>query len=186
MRRGTFLALASLLVAAPAHSLPSRSQAKTYTIRAGAQIVRQIGSFDTRRDPTIAAATRTFGAPSSRSLRAAYWCRVTWRRLELTIDFMNFGGHGPGETTCTDTVGKAQSFVVKSRRFRTWKGLRVGVGADRIQELHPPAEFRQGRWWLRTAVSPFGDQSEYAVISADVGGRRRVKELDGWIGAAGE
>jgi hypothetical protein len=36
-----------------------------------------------------------------------------------------------------------------------------------------------------TAVSPFGDQSEYPVVNAIVSGGR-VTALAGWIGAAGE
>jgi hypothetical protein len=168
---------------APASS--RETAARTFTIRAGQYIVNQIGSFKPRRDPSIAAAIRAFGDPSSQRLKRSYWCVVRWKRLRLTVDFMNYGYH-PDETTCAPTVGLAQRFVVKSHRFVTWKGLRVGDPADLIPEVHPPAEFRQGRWWLRTAFSPLGEGGEYAVITADVGGRRRVNELAGEIGAAGE
>ena len=54
-----------------------------------------------------------------------------------------------------------------------------------ILRLHPQAEFRQGSWWLVTAISPFGDESEYPVVRALIAGGR-VRALAGWIGAAGE
>jgi len=61
----------------------------------------------------------------------------------------------------------------------------VGHRSETILDRHPYAEFRRGTWWLRTAVSPFGDESEYAVVEALVS-RGRVRALRGWIGAAGE
>jgi hypothetical protein len=36
-----------------------------------------------------------------------------------------------------------------------------------------------------TAISPFGDESEYPVVRALIAGGR-VRALAGWIGAAGE
>jgi len=57
--------------------------------------------------------------------------------------------------------------------------------SSRVADLHPSAELRRGTWWLRTAVSPFGDESEYPVVQALVS-RGRVQALSGWIGAAGE
>ena len=99
---------------------------------------------------------------------------------------MNFGGHGPDETTCTGTMGKSQSFVVKGPRFRTWNGLQVGDGEDLVALLHPSAELRRGDWWLRTAFSPIAGGGEYPVVRASVGPRGRVSALLGWIGAAGE
>jgi hypothetical protein len=47
------------------------------------------------------------------------------------------------------------------------------------------AERRRHGWWLRSAVSPFGDGSRYAVVRAAVSDRR-VSAFSGWIGAAGD
>ena len=105
--------------------------------------------------------------------------------MRLRIYFANFGVTPPGETTCSSSVGQAQSFTVRGRRFRTWEGLRVGHRSDSILDRHHSAEFRGGTWWLRTAISPFGDESEYAVVEALVADGR-VRILRGWIGAAGE
>jgi hypothetical protein len=159
--------------------------ATSYTIRTSGGSVARIGAFRIRRDPTIGAAARVFGQPSSRKLASGNSCLVDWRRLRLRIDFVNLGGYLPGQTTCTSSVGRAQSFTVRGRRFRTWEGLRVGHRSESILDRHPSAEFRHRTWWLRTAVSPFGDQSEYPVVDALVSGGR-VRILRGWIGAAGE
>jgi hypothetical protein len=82
-------------------------------------------------------------------------------------------------------IGAVQSSTVRGSRFRTWEGLRVGQPSATIRERHRSARFRRRAWWLQAAVSPFGDDSEYAVVSAIVSGGR-VRALKGWIGAAGE
>jgi LppP/LprE lipoprotein len=160
-------------------------RAPSFTIRASGGTVTRIGRFRPRQDATIAAGERVFGPASSKDLGKYNDCRVTWRRLRLRIDFTNFGGHRPGQTTCSPSVGLSQSFSVRGRRFRTWHGLRVGQSSDSILDHHPNAEFRHNSWWLKTAVSPFGDQSQYPVVNAVVG-RGRVTVIAGWIGAAGE
>jgi hypothetical protein len=159
--------------------------AAPHTIRTAGGSVARIGAFHPRQDPTIAAAVRAFGRPSARELTSNVSCVVEWRRLRLRITFANFGGHGPGHTTCSASVGRAQSFAVRGPRVQTWEGLRVGEPSATILERHRSAEFRRGSWWLRTAVSPFGDGSECAVVSALVSGGR-VTILKGWIGSAGK
>ena len=181
---------AALFVASPSTSdaaaaPDSAAAARTFTVRAGASIVREIGPFRPRRDPTIGAAVRAFGEPSSRRLLSNETCVVKWRRLGLRINFVNLGGAPPGLTTCSDGLGRAQSVVIKGRRFRTWKGLRVGMSREQVLRRHPAAEPRGNKWWLRTAVSPFGDGSEYPVLAA-VGRAGRIVAFEGWIGAAGE
>lgn len=170
---------------AVARSPEAVASARSYTIRTSDGAVTRIGAFRPRRDPTISGAERVFGTASSKELTKYGGCRVEWRRLRLRILFYNFGGHGPGETTCTPSVGRSQSFSVRGTRFRTWRGLRVRHRSDTILDRHPNAEFRRRTWWLKTAVSPFGDQSEYPVVNAIVS-RGRVRSIAGWIGAAGE
>jgi hypothetical protein len=164
---------------------PALAAATGYTIRTSQGYVARIGAFRPSREPTIAAAERVFGPTSSRKLLGNSACQVRWQRIRLRILFANFGGHGPGETTCSANVGRAQSFTARGRRFRTWQGLRVGQSSSQIAERHTAAEFRNGSWWLRTAVSPFGDESEYPVVEAFVRDGR-VRAIAGWIGGAGE
>jgi hypothetical protein len=172
----------ALTVAPPVAGAASRS----FTVRIGDYLVKEIGPFHPRRDATLRAAIDAFGRPSSRHLRRYGSCVVKWRRLRLRIEFANFGGRGPGQTTCTPGVGLAQSLVIKGRRFRTWRGLRVGDSENALVRRHPAAEWRRGAWWLRTAASPFGDGSDYPVLRATVGPRAHVTSFTGWIGAAGE
>jgi hypothetical protein len=157
--------------------------ARSFTIRTSEGYVTRIGGFRPASNPTLASAMRSFGRPSTRLRRGT--CVANWKRLRLRIYFENFGGTAPGETTCTPSVGRAQSFVARGRRFRTWRGLRPGHRSSSITKRHPAAEFRRGTWWLRTAVSPYGDNSEYPVVRALIGGYR-VRALAGWIGGAGE
>ena len=179
------LLLVGLLPAPAAAAAPHSSVAAVdHTIRTSDGYVARIGAFRLRRDPTIGAAARAFGQPSSRKLTIG-GCRVEWRQLRLRIDFANYGGHAPGQTTCSSSVGRAQSFVARGRRFRTWEGVRVGQRSESIVDRHSSAMFRRNSWWLRTAVSPFGDESEYAVVRA-ITANGRVVALGGWIGAAGE
>src|SRR5688500_2064469 len=82
--------------------------------------VSGIGEFRPGVDPSIAAASRVFGRPSSRELTTDNSCDVRWARLRLRITFANFGLPGPGQTVCSDRAGNAQTFRVRGRRFRTW------------------------------------------------------------------
>lgn len=182
--------LVSLIATNHAYAAPvaDGAVANSFEIRATGGLggsVTRIGAFRPRRDPSIRAAQRVFGRPSSRELSRYETCDVEWRRLRLKITFANFGGHGPGETTCTSTVGKAQSVVMRGHRFTTWRDLRVGDPSDELEERHPDGEFREGKWWLAFAVSPYGDESEYPSLYATVA-NGRVNALKGWIGAAGE
>jgi hypothetical protein len=164
-----------------AEAATADAAARSFTIRVRDGAVSAIGSFRPRTDPTIAAATRAFGAPSSRKLTDPVVCRVRWRALKLTIYFANLGGQDP----CSDEFGLAGSVVVKGSRFRTWKGLRVGNRGSAVKKKHPAARFREGTWWLKTATSQIGDGSEFGVLRATVSSGK-VRRFDGVIGAAGD
>ena len=192
-RTGTLLiAVIALSTAAPATARASSAAtpdataagATSYTIRTSRGYVARIGTFRPSRNPLLSSAIRAFGQPSSRR-PGGNVCVVDWRRIRLRITFANFGGALPPLTTCSPSVGRAQSFVARGARFRTWEGLRPGARSRTVLDRHSSAEFRRGSWWLRTATSPFGDGDEYAVVSAIVGDGR-VRALAGWIGGAGE
>lgn len=175
-----FVILASLVigVSVPASALAAES----FTIRTKGGSVARIGSFKMSKDPSLAAAMRVFGAPTSmKRVYGISGCNVTWRKLRLKIEFANFGG----QSACEPSYGAAQSFTARSARFRTWEGLRPGQRSRTIPEKHKSAVFRNGAWWLRSAYSPFGDGEEYAVVSAIARGGR-VIALKGWVGSAGE
>jgi hypothetical protein len=163
---------------------PAAAQAAPLTIRTDEHAVTRIGSFRPASDASIAAARRAFGPPSSRRFEGE-GCRVDWDRLKLRIFFANFGALPPGGDVCDARVGKAQLFRVRSGRFRTWRGLRVGRRSAVIPDLHPAARFRGGTWWLRTGINRAGAPEEFPILRALVAGGR-VTAFSGWIGAAGD
>jgi hypothetical protein len=177
MRRTVLLAVLGLaFTAAPASA---------HTINVGRFSVTSIGDFRPSRDASIPAAERVFGAASSRREIGDTSCRVRWKRLRLEILFTSFDATGPSR--CRGTIGHAQSFKVRGKRFRTWHGLRVGQRESALRRRHPDAKFRKGAWWLSTAVSPFGDpDAEFAALDAKIGPGGRVKVMRGWLGAAGD
>jgi hypothetical protein len=177
MRRTLVLALLLPGVAA--------APAAAHTIDVGRFSVSSIGDFRPSRDASIPAAEQVFGPASSRRETSAASCLVRWKRLRLEITFASFDA--PGPSRCRGTIGRAQSFKVRGPRFRTWQGLRVGQRERAVQRRHPGARFRKGTWWLKTAVSPFGEPgTEFAVVDARIGPRGRVAVIRGWIGAAGD
>ncbi len=101
----------------------------------------------------VAAATRARLTSNDR-------CRVDWRRLRLRlrIVFANFGGHGPGQTTCISAVGRPRASRSADPGSAPGKGCASDSDLRPSRQGHPSAELRQGAWWLRTAVSPFGDE----------------------------
>jgi hypothetical protein len=147
--------------------------------------VSRIGTFRPAENPLLSAARRAFGRPSLVQLKGGT-CVVTWRALRLKINFENFGGASPGQTTCTPSVGRAQSFVTRGRRFRTIAGLRVSQSSSEISRRHPEAVFDDGFWALVSARFPFGDSDEESPVLSALTRRGRVIALAGYIGGAGE
>jgi hypothetical protein len=184
MRTRTLIALTT--TAGALYAVP----ASAHTINvAGGSVgghVSSIGDFRPSSDPTIAAAKRVFGRPSSRTRTSDLSCDVRWSSLRLRITFTNFGGVPPGQTICGNRASKAQTFAVRGRRFPTWKGLRVGNREERVLERHPKAEFRRGRWWIKTTRSLVGGGDEFPVVDATLNSAGRIKAIRGWIGAAGD
>lgn len=182
-------ALGALLLAPQAHAAP-------FTIKPGELSVTKLGPLKTKSSrryaPTIGKAVNAFGRPSNSFRTSSSSCVVKWRRLGLRIVFANFGDT---RDTCLRDVGRAQSFTIeRSRKWRSWRGLRIGMPDDRVVRLHPAAKWFDGNrfydegYWLRSAVSPFGTGAEYPVVAAHLrhGDRGRVKSFAGWIGSAGE
>jgi len=108
-------------------------------------------------------------------------CRVEWRGLRLNATFANFGI----ESACSATGGRLQAATIRSARFQTTRGIRVGSASSTIPIKHRSAEFVEGAWWIASTTPPFGDEQEVATISAIVS-RGRVRALKLWVGAAGD
>ena len=166
-------------------SLATKAGAGITVVTKGFSVSR-IGRFKPSENPRLSSAIRAFGRPSERKLKGST-CRVRWRAIRLQVFFENFGGTRPGQTTCTPSVGRAQSFVARGTRFRTVRGLRVGAASSTIKERHPDAEFQsEGFWALVLATFPFGSSDEPAPVLNALVADGRVSALAGYIGGAGE
>jgi hypothetical protein len=192
------MGLVALVAALAAVMHVTQAHARSYTIKTGPYIVTQLGPLKTRSSrtysPTIGRAINAFGQPSNSFRIRGDGCAVKWRRLGLRIEFFNFGDSGR-LSICNPSVGRAQSFTIeRSKQWRTWKGLRIGMSEDAVWDRHPNAgwvddhEFVDDGFWLRDAYSPIGQGGEYPILSAHLrnGDSGRVKSFSGWIGAAGE
>ncbi len=180
LHRSALLAVALVVLAA------AGAQAATvHTIRTnGDGWITRIGELRTRTSPpTFEKARAAFGRPTEVApLGGDSACRIVWRRLRLRTVFANFGGG----RACAPSVGLFQSGTIRSRRFRTARGLRVGDRSSTIKQKHPGAVFRRNVWWIARAESPYGEEAtEIPTIEAIVsGGRVRVLRL--WVGGAGD
>jgi hypothetical protein len=167
-----------LLVLAVAAVVPATGQARSFTIRVDSRgLVSRLGPLHPLRHPFLRDARAAFGTPTSvRASRGE--CRARWARLRLKALFTSFGGISD---FCRD--GRFQTAVVRSPKWRTWRGLRVGMRSSRIPDLHPEARFVRGKWVLATQ-SLFGSEPAPTVTAHVRGGRVRALSL--FIGAAGD
>jgi hypothetical protein len=101
--------------------------------------------------------------------------------VRLRATFANFGL----ANACTPTGGLLQSATVRSRRFRTTRGVRVGTRSRTIPEKHERARFVSGVWWIASVILPYGDETETPTIRALVRDGR-VSALALYVGAAGD
>lgn len=171
LRRAVLLAVVVAL-------LPAAAQARSLTIKVDSRgFVSQLGSLHPLRHPFLRNARAAFGVPTTVSPSRGE-CRARWAKLRLKALFTSFGAIS---NFCRD--GRFQTAVVRSRVWRTWKGLRVGMRSSRIPELHPNAEFTRGKWVLATQ-SVFGAEPSPTVTAQVRGGRVRALSL--FIGAAGD
>ena len=179
------LAAAVVLVALLA-AADTASAARTYTVRVNFQ--GYITQFGPLRPTTDQGATlqRAFGAFGDATTvdpvgNGAEACNARWAKLRLRAIFANFGQ----ARACDPKYFRLQRASVRSRRFRTWRGLRVGDSSSTIRDKHPGADFRNNRWIIVSAVSRVGTRQEIPTIEAIVSGGR-VRVLRFFVGGAGD
>lgn len=160
----TRLVLATAVILA-ALSVPGRVEAVSFVVRGD----ERIGTFAVKADGTLGGAIRAFGQPSHLR-RQGESCVVTWVRHGLTIFFYNLGGRNP----CALRFGHFSKAILGGERWRTGKGLRVGMPARVIPRYYPRATFHRGLrfnwpsgWWLAMRRSPFGNGDEYPGLLAE-------------------
>ena len=164
------------------------AQAQTdFTLRAkgsstGLGKVTAIGAFKPQSDPSLGAAVRAFGPPSSVRPRGQVSCRLGWRAIGLRITFVNLGGG----SACDPALGKAQIGL----------GLRAQLahrqGPEDPQhhaQAPPPLSARACAGGARTASWAASSSSATAAATRCLRprpSRGRVGSFKLNIGAAGE
>ena len=141
-------------------------------IEANSAGVQNLGGLRPIRNPTVGAAVRAFGRPSSRQPRyGGSGCDLSWREIGLKITFAYFGGGGK-RAACQANRGVAKSALIRGAaadRWQTSRGIRVGDSLERLESRYPDAVEREGAYWLATGSSPLGDSS-YPVLAATIRG----------------
>ena len=123
---------------------------------------RTVGGLPVGRG-TVAQAVARFGAPTTqRSTGGGVTCVVTWKRLGLTMSFLDFADHA-----CRDGgVGGRDDDV---DALAHGLGLRVGDSVARLRSLYPKAPFRTGPagFWLvtRHACTEVGGQAYPGLLA---------------------
>jgi hypothetical protein len=128
----------------------------------------KIGAFAVKADGSLAGAIRAFGQPRLR--RTGEACAATWAPHGLTMSFYNLGGANP----CTPSFGRFSRAVMHGTRWRTDKGVRVGMSSQVIRRHYPRATFHRGLrfywpsgWWLVTRRELFGGGGTYPGLLAE-------------------
>jgi hypothetical protein len=131
LRRTVLLALVVAIV-------PAAASARSLTIRVNSDgFVSRLGPLHPLRHPFLRDARAAFGTPTSvRASRGE--CRARWAPLRLKTLFTSFGGISD---FCGE--GRLQTAVIRSRVWRTWKGLRAASGSWRPRVCSAPSPRRR-------------------------------------------
>jgi len=185
MRRLCLSVIAGLAVGAAGGPSIALAAPKSLTIRTSNGYIVQIGSLSIRgaNGGTLAAATRAFGRPSRVDPYGdgSDACYVTWSPLQLKAIFANFGL----ASACSPSGGLLQSATIRSSRFRTSRGVRVGSSSSSIPFKHRGAEFISGAWWI-ASVAFLGDEERLTPTIKALVSNGKVSVLSLFIGAAGD
>jgi hypothetical protein len=165
------------LVALAVAAAPAAA-AKSYTVRVDSRgFVTRLGPLRPQTHPFPRDAKAAFGRPSSQRAGRGT-CGIRWSGLKLSTLFTSFAAIGD---FCRD--GRLQTAVLRSKVWRTWRGLRVGMRSSRVRGLHNNARFERGKWVL-ASQTVFGSEPSPTVSALVRDGR--VTALSLFVGAAGD
>jgi hypothetical protein len=128
----------------------------------------EIGTFAVKADGSLGGAIRAFGTP--RLKRTGEACFATWSQYGLFMSFYNLGGQDP----CKPKYGRFSKAIVHGTRWRTNKGLQIGMPSSAIRRYYPRATFHKGLrlywpagWWLVTRRQIAGGPGFYPGLLAE-------------------
>ena len=166
---------------------------ETRVIRVGVES-EAIGPWHVDANPSLAAAIRAFGSPSSCETVKGLpgFASVEWRQLGLLGVFGSYGI--PGGRACQ----LRRAVVLDNARasgqaWRTGKGLRVGDSVAKLHRLYPNASLRGYRrdippirgWWLVVRTGFVPERFQFPALLATARGGR-VTGLVVTVGAEGD
>jgi hypothetical protein len=135
----------------------------------------KVGAFAVKTDGGLAGAIRAFGRSKLR--RTGESCTATWTQYGLTMNFYNLGGANP----CSPRFGRFSKAVTHGTRWRTDKGLRIGMASTAIRRYYSRATFKRGLrfywpsgWWLVTRRESFGGRGLYPGLLAETRGGKVI------------
>ncbi len=117
----------------------------------------------------IADARLRFGAPSTSRREPPYACVRSWKRIGLTVAFLDLSG---GNACRTGVVVRAT--ITSRGAWRTGAGLRVGDSVARIERLYPRASYHRdlgpwtGYWLVTRRTCELGGRQPYPGLLARV------------------
>jgi hypothetical protein len=158
-----YIAATAMTIGAALAATSAASAAPSFVVTGDVRI----GTFAVKADGSLAGAIRAFGQPRVRRMGEA--CMATWAPYGLTMSFYNLGGANP----CTPRFGRFSRAILHGTRWRTDKGLRIGMSSTTIRRHYPRASLHRGLrfywpsgWWLIMRPELFGGGGTYPGLLA--------------------
>lgn len=117
----------------------------------------------------LADARARFGAPSTTRREQTALCVASWRRIGLTLSFLDLSGRNPCRTGIL-----IRATITSRAAWRTAKGLRKGDSVARLRRLYPRATFRRhippwtGYWLVTRRACELGGFEPFPGLLARV------------------
>jgi hypothetical protein len=150
------------------------------TIRVGVE-TETIGPWRAHADPSLAAAVRALGEPSScKGVKGLVgFASVEWRRLGLRGVFGSYGVDGLHPCRARKAV-RLDNMRATGGAWRTGAGLRIGDSLSKLRKLYPHAFLRLYRrdipavrgWWLVLRTGSVPERYRFPALLATVRGGR--------------
>ena len=163
----------AILLALGAAALPAASATAALTPYV-IQGDRSVGGVRIAR-ADLADARARFGAPTAARREGPAACSASWRRLGLTLTFLDLSGRNP----CRAGI-LVRATITSRGAWRTGKGLRKGDSVTRLRRLYPQASYRRhiapwtGYWLVTRRACELGGYEPFPGLLARVRGGRVV------------
>jgi hypothetical protein len=117
----------------------------------------------------LADARARFGPPSTTRREQTIACVASWKRIGLTLTFLDLSGRNPCRTGIL-----IRATITSRGAWRTAKGLRKGDSVARLRRLYPRARYRRhiapwtGYWLVTRRACELGGFEPFPGLLARV------------------